>query len=313
MNKDSLFNDALIESYIEWKADAIIAKKLKKVVIEKIEIPPIGEIDLTGEHPKFKPLLISLSAGLNVALVWPAGTGKTTAARQVAIKLWKEFYSISVGQQTGKHEFFGYQDAHGNYVTTLFRKAYEEGGIFLIDEFDAGNSNVLTSVNQALSNGHCPFPNGMVEKHKDFICIVAGNTYGLGGNGIYSGRNVIDGATLDRFVFIMWEQDPNLEEELSLGNAHWLKIVREARNNAEKNDIQTIIGNRTIKHGSILLGMWVPVDDVIQMTLIKWLAEDEAKSIMKWITTAIPKVSKAVSEWTTWTTEATVEKSDFPF
>lgn len=45
MNKDSLFNDALIESYIEWKADAIIAKKLKKVVIEKIEIPPIGEID----------------------------------------------------------------------------------------------------------------------------------------------------------------------------------------------------------------------------------------------------------------------------
>lgn len=227
MNKDSLFNDALIESYIEWKADAIIAKKLKKVVIEKIEIPPIGEIDLTGEHPKFKPLLISLSAWLNVALVWPAGTGKTTAARQVAIKLWKEFYSISVGQQTGKHEFFGYQDAHGNYVTTLFRKAYEEGGIFLIDEFDAGNSNVLTSVNQALSNGHCPFPNGMVQKHKDFICIVAGNTYGIGGNGIYSGRNVIDGATLDRFVFIMWEQDPNLEEELSLGNSHWLKIVLE--------------------------------------------------------------------------------------
>lgn len=299
MWKESLFNDAIIEAYIEGKADAIIAKKLKKVVIEKIEIPEVGEVDLTGEHPRFKHLLLSISAGLNVALVWPAGTGKTTAAKKIATKLEKKFYSISVGQQTGKHEFFGYQDAHGNYVRTLFREAYEFGGIFLIDEFDAGNSNVLTSVNQALSNGSCPFPDGMVQKHDEFICIIAGNTYGLGGDGIYSGRNVIDGATLDRFVFIEWGTDPELEKELSLGNEEWLNIVRKARDNAIKNDIQAVIGNRTILMGAKLLAMGVNIGDVLAMTLIKGLWTDEAGSILKNIDTTIktkPAITEAVTE-----------------
>lgn len=299
MWKESLFNDAIIEAYIECKADAIIAKKLKKVVIEKIELPEVGDVDLTGEHPRFKHLLLSISAGLNVAIVWPAGTGKTTAAKKIATKLEKKFYSISVGQQTGKHEFFGYQDAHGNYVRTLFRDAYEFGGIFLIDEFDAGNSNVLTSVNQALSNGSCPFPDGMIEKHEDFICIIAGNTYGLGGDGIYSGRNVIDGATLDRFVFIEWGTDPELEKELSLGNEEWLNIVRKARDNAIKNDIQAVIGNRTILMGAKLLAMGVNIGDVIAMTLIKGLWSDEAGSILKNIDTTIktkPPITEVMTE-----------------
>lgn len=305
MWKESLFNDAIIEAYIEGKADAIIAKKLKKVVIEKIQLPEAGEVDLTGEHPRFKHLLLSISAGLNVALVWPAGTGKTTAAKKIATKLDKAFYSISVGQQTGKHEFFGYQDAHGNYVRTLFRDAYEFGGIFLIDEFDAGNSNVLTSVNQALSNGSCPFPDGMIDKHEDFICIIAGNTYGLGGDGIYSGRNVIDGATLDRFVFIEWGTDPELEKELSLGNEEWLNIVRKARDNAIKNDIQAVIGNRTIIMGAKLLAMGVSIGDVIAMTLIKGLWMDEAGSILKNIDTTI-KTKPA-------TTEVMTEEVNIPF
>lgn len=299
MWKESLFNDAIIEAYIEGKADAIIAKKLKKVVIEKIQLPEVWEVDLTGEHPRLKHLLLSISAGLNVALVWPAGTGKTTAAKKIATKLEKKFYSISVGQQTGKHEFFGYQDAHGNYVRTLFRDAYEFGGIFLIDEFDAGNSNVLTSVNQALSNGSCPFPDGMIEKHEDFICIIAGNTYGLGGDGIYSGRNVIDGATLDRFVFIEWGTDPELEKELSLGNEEWLNIVRKARDNAIKNDIQAVIGNRTILMGAKLLAMGVNIGDVIAMTLVKGLWSDEAGSILKNIDTTIktkPPITEVMTE-----------------
>ena len=109
----------------------------------------------------------------------------------------------------------------------------------------------------------------MVDKHDEFICIIAGNTYGLGGDGIYSGRNVIDGATLDRFVFIEWGTDTELEKELSLGNEEWLNIVRKARDNAIKNDIQAVIGNRTIIMGAKLLAMGVNIGDVIAMTLIK--------------------------------------------
>lgn len=36
---------------------------------------------------------------------------------------------------------------------------YEEGGVFLLDEVDAADANVLLVINQALANGHLPVPN----------------------------------------------------------------------------------------------------------------------------------------------------------
>lgn len=276
----NLFNPDAIAQYLEEAADEAIARKLKSVKIQKIQIAEGPEIDVSNEHPEFKNLLTIIANKLNVALVGPAGTGKTTAAIRVAELLWKKFYSISVWAQTGKHEFFGYQDATGNYIRTLFREAYEHGGIFLIDEFDAGNANVLTSVNQALSNGMCPFPDGMIPKHEDFVCIVAGNTYGLWGDGIYSGRSQIDGATLDRFVFVNWTIDEKLEESLSMGEIAWYDICKKARKNAEKNDLQVIIWNRTIMHGAKLLKSGLPLDKVIDMCLVKGISQDERTMLL---------------------------------
>jgi len=83
----------------------------------------------------------------------------------VADALSLSFHAISVGSQTSKSDLAGYMTATGEYVRTQFREAYENGGLFLLDEADAGNSNVLILLNAALSNGKMAFPDGMVDAH----------------------------------------------------------------------------------------------------------------------------------------------------
>ncbi len=82
--------------------------------------------------------------------------------------------------------------------------------MFLCDEIDAGNANVLATLNALLSQPIAAFPDGMVERHENFAFLAAGNTTGAGADMKFVGRNQLDGATLDRFVFVFWEYDEEL-------------------------------------------------------------------------------------------------------
>jgi len=111
------------------------------------------------------------------------------------------------------------------YVISEFVKAYENGGLFLLDEMDAADSNVLLFINAALANGEVAIPNRpgnpYAKRHKDFVCVAAGNTPGTGGDREFSGRNKLDGATLDRFQIgkVKFEYDRELEKQLCLNKA----------------------------------------------------------------------------------------------
>lgn len=234
------------------------------------------QITITDQHFKFNQILQCVSAKVNVALVGPAGSGKTTVVRNVAKALDLPFYSKSVSAQTGTHEFFGYQDANGKYVRTLFREAYENGGVFLLDEFDAGNPNVLASMNQATANGECAFADGMITKHEDFIVVMAGNTFGHGATSEYVGRNKIDSATLDRFAFIEFGYDENLEMKLST-NKEWCKKVQEIRKNVVSKKIKTIVSPRATFMGERLLKTGMDMNTVIELVILKGLSEAERK------------------------------------
>src|SRR5699024_2303605 len=98
----------------------------------------------------------------------------------------------------------------------------------LLDEIDAGNPNVLAALNSALANNYCAFPDGMVKRHDNFRVIAAANTFGSGANIVYAGRNPIDGATKDRFVFIDFDIDENMERQIA-GNDTWVNIVQTIR------------------------------------------------------------------------------------
>jgi cobaltochelatase CobS len=244
--------------------------------VRQLEVSVNGKphVNVGKIHYKYDLVLKCMVARTNVALVGAAGSGKTTTVAKAAEALELKFYSKSVSAQTGAHEFFGYQDAQGRYVRTLFREAYEFGGVFLLDEFDAGNPNVLAALNQATANEHCAFADDMIPKHKDFICVMAGNTFGHGANSEYVGRNKIDAATLDRFAFIDFPYDEDLEHALA-PNKGWCKKVQAFRKKVVDKKIRTVISPRATIIGGQLLANGVTEQEVMELVIFKGLNQEE--------------------------------------
>lgn len=273
-----------IQAKLESSINEGIKNKLGKELEElrsyqtlKIETPTSSK-ELKGlKHKKLKQLIKLVSANLNVLMVGMAGTGKTKGASQVAEALGLPFYCISVGSQTSKSDILGYQDANGNYVRTAFREAYENGGVFVMDEIDAGNSNVLIVLNSALANDICSFPDKMVERHKDFRFIATANTYGNGADRTYVGRNQLDGATLDRFVVLDWQIDEALERALvknyELGEV-WLDTIHDFRRKVEDHGLRAIISPRATIKGSQELELGFKIDDVIESVILPQMPSD---------------------------------------
>ena len=184
-------------------------------------------------------------------MVGPAGTGKTSAWLQAAEALGVRPFVFSCHAQMTESRIFGYQDARGQYRPSLFREAWERGGAFLFDEGDNMNENLLASVNGAVANGHCAFPDGMVERHPDCIIGMAGNTFGTGADRVYVGRTQLDGATLDRFAFIPWPVDEALEGAATgVDQESWIAYVRKCREAADRLKSRHIISPRASIEGA---------------------------------------------------------------
>lgn len=236
------------------------------------------------KHVQLQELITVLRAGVPAFLVGPAGSGKTLAAEMAANILGLQFYCMSVGSQTTMSQLFGYCTATGEYVATAFRRAYEGGGLFLLDEYDAGNANVSVALNAALGNGYCNFPDKMVVRHETFGCIAAGNTYGTGANRQYIGRNKLDDASLDRFAFIEWPYDLEMEKLISKV-VSWRERVHEIRKAVDENGIKLIVSTRAITQGEKLLAEGLEQDRVEQMLI--WRGADLP---------TVAKVKNAVNE-----------------
>lgn len=237
---------------IEAIAKPLIEKHVKLPRIIQIKTLKNKKVDLGIQHESFETLLTLVGAGVHPYLVGPAGSGKTTAASAVAKALDLPFYSESVCIQTPASKLVGYMDANGNYVGTPFRRAYEKGGVFLLDEIDNGNANVLAMLNSALSNGSCSFADGMVKRHKDFRCIAAANTFGNGADRQYVGRCQLDAATLDRFCTLVWDYDEEMEIAIA-GNREWTEYVQACRKGAADLKIRIVISPRASIEGARLL------------------------------------------------------------
>ena len=268
-------NDNLDYERITEQINAIAEKMTRKLEI-KINDKPIIKID--GQHYAFEDLLQFVAQRINVLIVGPAGSGKTHAAKEVSKVLNLDFYSISVGSMTTKTDFMGYMDANGNYVETNFRRAFENGGIYLLDEMDAGNANVLTTINMALANGECAFPDGMVEKHEDFVLIAGANTYGNGADRQYVGRNQLDAATLNRFAVIDWGYDEKLELAIS-SNERWTKYVQAIRKNCDRLKLRYVISPRQSITGGQMLDAGMSIEKVEKYILFKGMNQSDESNL----------------------------------
>lgn len=268
---------ASMQESIDDKIAAIEQREPVEVIIKQLNKKPINA---GVQHKMFPTLLSYLALGHNVWLIGPAGSGKTRGAREVAKHLKLHYYSKSLCRLTPVSHLLGYMDANGKYVSTDFRKCIESGGLFLLDECDAGSPDVLTAFNDALAadaGDMISFPDKMVKKHEDFIAIAAANTFGEGANRQYVSRLQQDAASLDRFTFLEWGYDEALELHIA-GDETWVTRVQTYRKAADAMGIRHIISPRASIKGAIALKAGRPLPEVEQALIWKGL---EAETIQK--------------------------------
>lgn len=160
-------------------------------------------------HSKFGLVMCYVENNEPVYLSGPAGTGKNVLAEQVAKALGLEFYPMS--RITQEYQITGFIDGYGVFHDNQFYKAFTQGGLLFMDEIDSSIPEALNTINGALANRYFDFPVGKIDAHPDFRVIVAGNTCGTGATSVYSARNQLDGATLDRFGMIKIDYDERIE------------------------------------------------------------------------------------------------------
>ena len=176
-----------------------------------INIPERASINVShDDHPQFQEVLTTLLTFHKVMLVGKAGTGKTYMSEQFAERLELPFYKYSCSRDSSVHDLLGYKQPRSEeYLETAFLNAYENGGIFLVDEFDAASGDMSLFFNGVSDNSKTiSVPHRdqkpVATKHKDFYIIFSGNTWGSGSIE-YSGRDFQDLALMDRFRFARHE------------------------------------------------------------------------------------------------------------
>lgn len=210
---------------LEAKLAEVQSQPTGPQVIE-IRKPKSKPVTIEGTvHPVFEEVLELAQAREHIFLPGPAGCGKSHLAKQVAEALELEFGFISCSAGMSESQLLGRMVPAGKqgqfeFQTTQFLERYENGGVFLFDEIDAADPNVLLVINAALANGHLSVPSRAgkltAERHPDFVCIAAANTFGRGADRQYVGRSELDESTLDRFRIgtVPMDYDEKLERQL---------------------------------------------------------------------------------------------------
>jgi energy-coupling factor transporter ATP-binding protein EcfA2 len=204
-----------------------------------------------SKHYMFKNVLYKCMVHKQVFLSGPTGSGKTTLAAQIADAMNVPFYFLSCSAGMSEAHLLGRMLFDGTYASSDLVKAYEEGGVFLFDEIDAADNNTLLVINSALANNRLSVPNRKdkphAERHANFVCIVAGNTWGEGSIQ-YQGRTALDRAFLDRFAMSKAEinYDGDLEKLITSKKPIVSKVFHEFRAFISANKIDKPISTRTI-------------------------------------------------------------------
>lgn len=249
-------------------------------------------------HKKFDTVLKFVNANEPVFLTGAAGCGKNVLCQQVAKALGLPFYFSNAVTQ--EYKITGFTDANGTFHETQFFKAFKNGGVFMLDEMDASIPEVLVILNAAIANRYFDFPApiGYVEAHKDFRVIAAGNTFGLGADMEYVGRNQLDMASLDRFALIEIDYDTDIELMLANGDAELVDFAEDFRKACNKAGVRALVSYRAINRIAKMYEA-IGIDEALKICLLKNLQKDDVQMIVKEMTVSPSnKFRKAVEAFT---------------
>lgn len=293
-----------VQEHLHTQVDADTVRQIAGELIEErissatlprpVEVHmPDGTINKLEDRPhrQFDDLIALVNEGhKNILMVGPAGSGKTTLGKNLAQALGLDFGFISLSAGVTETHLFGRvlpaSDGSWQYQPSRFVQIYENGGVFLLDEIDAADANVMVAINAALANGVLANPNGRVHvRHPQCFIIAAANTWGRGGDNQYVGRNQLDAATLDRFVLSTLHIDYDLELEHALVKAsldtevgselvQWVGNLRSA---ITRNRLRRIASTRLIVNAICALKSGRTLDTVKSRYFQDWSADEKAK------------------------------------
>ncbi len=294
---------------------ALVAKHLppREVAVRDTQANKVVNLGL--QHKNFDKLLKAVNArnsnGFrpNIWLTGPTGSGKTTAAENIAKALEHTFTQYkrddngkwtiynpdgtdadlnglshdapfgSDGSLDADYKVVGFKDANGKFHWTTFLRIYVFGGVYVADEIDNWMPSALLALNAALANGWISTPIGMLKRHPDACIIACANTWGLGATNEYVGRSKLDAASLDRFQpKLDWPVDEELELALvtkaspQFGKA-WHSVIHQARGKAKEHGLKIIISPRATLNGVALLEQGFDYSEVLDMTICAGLSK----------------------------------------
>lgn len=254
--------------------------RIENAVPKRLEIASHGKILRTlpaePRHKIFPRVLRALARGQHAYLVGNAGTGKTHMFKQLAQALDQPVTIL--GQTLTKYEFSGHIGPTGEYVSTLLRKAVEEGHLLCIDEIDMSSAAAIGFLNSLTANRYVAFPDKMVDAHPNFKVVAAANTFGFGATQQFIGRNPLDAASLDRFSYFVCGYDEDLETAL-FGTGPWVQYVHRVRNAVNQLGLQHIVSMRAIERGLTAIADGETADDVCTEALWRNLTPDQISKI----------------------------------
>lgn len=288
MNTNTKLEDALIDGIVS-KGKELATEELEKELKDRLDkfiretygalpqkltiVHKDIEYDKTGIfHKMFEKVLKLVDMNLPVMLTGGAGAGKNFMLEQVANALGLDFYYTSTITQ--EYKLTGFIDGGGKYHETEFYKAFTQGGVFMLDEIDASIPECLVILNGAIANGYFDFPTGREIANENFRVVCAGNTVGLGADLVYTGRNVLDGATLDRFVLVEIDYDSRIEENLCQ-DEDLRNFLYDVRHSVKVNHINHIIGMRCFKYAYELLMNDFDKEFIVKSVILKGLQQDD--------------------------------------
>jgi len=265
-----------------------IEKAKKEFVTYQVKIGNKKPKPIGGVVPKeFKKLVDLAQQRKNILMVGPSGCGKTHIAGVIAEALDMDYAAQSCSAGVSESIFTGWLLPTGDngkfgYVMSEFVRIYENGGIFLLDEFDNTDANLGVFLNMAIAQDHFFLPqrfgNTKVKKHKDFICVAAANTFGHGADSMYAGRTKLDAATLDRFkvgtVYMTYDEDVerHVVKQDQVLNWGW-----KLRKIIDKHRLQKVLSTRVMIDASDMIEYqdWT-LEDVKQAFFADWAREEMA-------------------------------------
>lgn len=286
--------DALLNAVVDARVGARIAALEAELASRptgapavRVSISGLPEVQLEGTAHALLPEALRWAASrrrngmrFNVALVGDAGTGKSTLAEQVAQALGLRFHPFSCSGGVAESKLFGRMTPNLSTGEEVYRVSelvdyFANGGVFLLDEMDGLDANVLTAANGMFEAKRWGAPNGQViERHPDFLLFSAMNTYGTGASRLYTGRSQLDAASLDRWVVLECGYDAELERSLCSVPAV-VDAFHAIRDKVRTLGLRRWVTGRMIERAEVAhVCHGVPVADAVRAQLAGWSDAD---------------------------------------